>query len=190
MSRWTPRALHLRTASGAIVEIMATCCPYGRASLAAPDDTTLSLRVSIMSVPHSVRLSVDDGRQVVDAGYLTTPGARGDLREAVRAATSLAHSAPLSRLVRTWLGPDPATVRDDTALDGWIAARLGTSMHLCATARMGPPSDRLAVVDQFGRVRGVDGLRVVDLSILPSVPTRGPACTAIAVAEHLASTFG
>jgi choline dehydrogenase-like flavoprotein len=108
----------------------------------------------------------------------------------VRAATSLAHSAPLSRLVQTWLGPDPETLRDDVALDAWIAARLGTSMHLCATARMGPPSDRLAVVDQLGRVRGVDGLRVVDLSILPSAPTRGPACTAIAVAEHLAPTFG
>jgi choline dehydrogenase-like flavoprotein len=62
-------------------------------------------------------------------------------------------------------------------------------MHLCATARMGPRSDRLAVVDQVGRVHGVDGLRVVDLSILPSAPTRGPACTAIAVAEHLAPTF-
>jgi choline dehydrogenase-like flavoprotein len=182
-------ALHLRTASGAVVEIMATCRPYGRATLAAPHDTALSLRVSIMSVPDGLRLTTVDEAPVVETSYLHSHVARAELRDAVRAATELAHAAPLSRLVRTWLGPDPATVRDDAALDGWIAARLGTSMHLCATARMGPPSDRLAVVDQLGRVRGVDGLRVVDLSILPSAPTRGPACTAIAVAEHLAPTF-
>jgi choline dehydrogenase-like flavoprotein len=182
-------ALHLRTASGAIVEIMATCRPYGRASLAAPDDSMLSLRVSIMSVPNAVRLSRRDGCPDVDADYLHAPASRADLRDAVRAATELARAPELSTLVRTWLGPDPATLGDDAALDAWIAARLGTSMHLCATARMGPRSDRLAVVDQVGRVHGVDGLRVVDLSILPSAPTRGPACTAIAVAEHLAPTF-
>lgn len=182
-------ALHLSTASGAVVEVMATCRSYGRATLLAPDDTALSLRVSIMSVPNGVRLTTVDEPPVVETSHLHSPVARADLRDAVRAATELAHAAPLSRLVRTWLGPDAATVRDDAALDAWIAARLGTSMHLCSTARMGPPSDRMAVVDQLGRVRGIEGLRVVDLSILPSAPTRGPACTAIAVAEHLAPTF-
>jgi choline dehydrogenase len=45
------------------------------------------------------------------------------------------------------------------------------------------------VVDQWGRVRGVDGLAVVDLSILPDAPSRGPSCTAVVLAEHLATTF-
>jgi choline dehydrogenase-like flavoprotein len=54
---------------------------------------------------------------------------------------------------------------------------------------MGPDADPTAVVDEWGRVRGVDGLRVVDLSILPTAPSRGPACSAVLVAEHLAETF-
>jgi choline dehydrogenase-like flavoprotein len=62
-------------------------------------------------------------------------------------------------------------------------------MHLCSTVPMGPATDPTAVVDQLGWVRGVEGLRVVDTSILPSAPTRGPACTAIVLAEHLAPTF-
>ena len=74
-------------------------------------------------------------------------------------------------------------------MDGWIAAHLGTSMHLCATVPMGPASDPDAAVDQFGRCHGIEGLRVVDLSILPSAPTRGPACTAVTLGEHLAGTF-
>lgn len=182
-------ALHLRTATGAVVEILATCRSYGRASAEAPGDETLALRVSVMSVPNEVQLWSTGAPDVVRARYLATSPARRALRDAVRAAAALAATAGFAALVRTWLGPDPATLSDDAALDVWIAERLGTSMHLCATAPMGPVSDPSAVVDQLGRVHGVEGLRVVDLSILPSAPTRGPACTAIAVAEHLAPTF-
>ncbi len=51
---------------------------------------------------------------------------------------------------------------------------------------MGPDSDPGAVVDQHLRVRGVEGLRVVDTSVLPTVPSRGPAATAVAVGERAA----
>ena len=69
-------------------------------------------------------------------------------------------------------------ILDDVALDAWIAARVGTAVHLSGTAPMGPDGDRGAVVDQHLRVRGVAGLRVVDTSVLPSVPSRGTAATA------------
>jgi len=52
---------------------------------------------------------------------------------------------------------------------------------------MGPATDPEAVVDQHCRVHGVDGLRVVDLSICPTNPRRGPAATAILIAERAAS---
>ena len=55
---------------------------------------------------------------------------------------------------------------------------------------MGPDSDPFAVVDRRCEVRGVEGLSVVDTSILPSVPSRGPAATAIMLGEHAAAHFG
>ena len=58
----------------------------------------------------------------------------------------------------------------------------GTSQHLCGTARMG------AVVDTRCRVFGVDGLWVVDGSILPQIPSRGPHAT-IVMAGHRAAEF-
>jgi choline dehydrogenase len=51
---------------------------------------------------------------------------------------------------------------------------------------MGPAGDPDAVVDQYGRVHGVKGVRVADTSILPTAPSRGPAATAIMIGERMA----
>ena len=72
------------------------------------------------------------------------------------------------------------------ALDGWVREHLTTALHLSGSARMGPAADQRAVVDQELRVRGVDGLRVVDTSVLPRAPSRGPAATAVMVGERAA----
>lgn len=182
-------ALRSTTSAGAVVELLAMCRPYGRATGDLPGDRLLSLRVSVMSDTPMVRLARGSAGTRVIAGHLDDAAGRAALRDAVRTADAL-RASELSTVVATWLGPDPATVAVDTALDAWIAGHLGTSMHLCSTVPMGPESDPTAPVDQLGRLRGVDGLRVADLSILPSAPTRGPACTAVMLGEHLAPTFG
>jgi choline dehydrogenase-like flavoprotein len=63
-------------------------------------------------------------------------------------------------------------------------ASWATSQHLCGTARMGPAG----VVDTRCRVHGIDGLWVVDGSILPAIPSRGPHAT-IVMAAHRAAEF-
>lgn len=67
-------------------------------------------------------------------------------------------------------------------------ASWSTSQHLCATAPMGPEGDEYAVVDETCRVRGVDGLWVVDGSVLPTVTGRGPHAT-IVMLGHRAAEF-
>ncbi|GAA4545259.1 hypothetical protein GCM10023175_24690 [Pseudonocardia xishanensis] len=54
---------------------------------------------------------------------------------------------------------------------------------------MGPNGDEAAVVDQYCRVRGVEGLRVVDTSVMPHVTSRGPAATAVMIGERVAAFF-
>ncbi|MFI1293314.1 GMC oxidoreductase [Streptomyces sp. NPDC020792] len=66
-----------------------------------------------------------------------------------------------------------------------MGAHLGTSHHACGTVPMGPEGPD-AAVDQYGRVHGVRSLRVADTSILPSVPLRGPAATAVLIGELIA----
>ena len=67
-------------------------------------------------------------------------------------------------------------------------ASWSTSQHLCGTAPMGLEGDAAAVVDEQCRVRGVDGLWVVDGSILPTVTSRGPHAT-IVMLGHRAAEF-
>ncbi|MGZ6778379.1 MAG: mycofactocin dehydrogenase MftG [Mycobacterium sp.] len=67
-------------------------------------------------------------------------------------------------------------------------ATWSTSQHLCATAPMGREGDGVAVVDERCRVYGVDGLWVVDGSVLPTVAGRGPHAT-IVMLGHRAAEF-
>jgi choline dehydrogenase len=78
------------------------------------------------------------------------------------------------------------TLEDDRLLDDWIGGRLGIANHLCASARMGSPNDENSVVDAYGNVHGLQGLRVADLSIVNGV-SRGPYATAVMVGEKIAS---
>lgn len=67
-------------------------------------------------------------------------------------------------------------------------ASWATSQHLCGTARMGRDGDPAAVVDSRCRVHGIEGLWVVDGSILPAITSRGPHAT-IVMAGHRAAEF-
>jgi choline dehydrogenase-like flavoprotein len=120
--------------------------------------------------------------------YLATEFDRARMREVTRTVVALLESRAFSDLCAGHELPRDV-VHDDAALDGWLAAHLGTSIHMAGTCRMGPAHDPGAVVDQFGVVRGVHGLRVVDTSIFPTVPTRGPAATATMVAERVATAI-
>lgn len=91
---------------------------------------------------------------------------------------------------------DVAALQDGVALARELAAAANdigepawaTSQHLCATAPMGLDGDPVAVTDPQCRVRGVDGLWVVDGSVLPAVPSRGPHATIVMLA-HRAAEF-
>ncbi|SFO16732.1 dehydrogenase, Rv0697 family [Geodermatophilus obscurus] len=122
----------------------------------------------------------------IEHRYLATAADRRRLREAVRLAAALLCTRALAPLVAARPEPADGVLADDPALDGWIAAHLTTTVHLAGSARMGPEGDPGAVVDQHLRVRGVEGLRVADTSVLPEVPTRGPAATAVMVGERAA----
>lgn len=76
-------------------------------------------------------------------------------------------------------------VRAITAADDPVWS---TSQHLCGTAPMGAESDPDAVVDPRCRVRGVEGLWVIDGSVLARIPRRGPHAT-IAMLAHRAAEF-
>ncbi|MBR7833128.1 mycofactocin system GMC family oxidoreductase MftG [Actinospica durhamensis] len=125
----------------------------------------------------------------IDLGYLGTAEDRRRMREAVRAAAALVETPPFTDRGPGLIEPGRAILEDDDALDAWIHGHLGTAQHTCGTVPMGPEGDPDAVVDQYGRVHGVRGLRVADTSILPDAPHRGPAATAVLIGELVADAI-
>ncbi|MBS57422.1 MAG: mycofactocin system GMC family oxidoreductase MftG, partial [Chloroflexi bacterium] len=60
-----------------------------------------------------------------------------------------------------------------------------TGHHVSCTAKMGPKSDPMAVVDQYGKVHGISGLRVVDASIMPECVRANINVTTMAIGERI-----
>lgn len=155
----------------------------------AAGPATMQLFVALQAPRSRGRLSLRSADPFapprIEYRYLEHDEDRARLRIAVRTAASMLRGRAFAEL---FAGFSPLegrpltseTLADDAALDAWIRARLGTAIHMCGTAAMG------GVVDGAGRVQGVDGLRVADTSILPRVPSRGPANTAVLIGELIA----
>src|SRR4029078_9262317 len=80
-----------------------------------------------------------------------------------------------------------ALVQDDDALAEHIRQNVAGMVHVAATCGMHASPDRDAVVDRAARVRGFDGLRVVDASIMPTVPRANTNIPTIMVAEKISA---
>jgi choline dehydrogenase len=133
----------------------------------------------------TVRLGSADpfARPVVDLNLLSAPSDFADIRGGIAATRRIFAQSPLAEMVRAELVPGPER-QDDAALDGFIRDNLKITQHPCGTCRMG--EDAEAVVDSQLRVRGVEGLRVVDASIMPTVPGANINAAVIMVAEKAA----
>ncbi|MCQ2000941.1 mycofactocin dehydrogenase MftG [Arthrobacter zhaoxinii] len=130
--------------------------------------------------------SSPDMQPRLEYNYLSVESDRQRMRYAVRTAVALLSTRAFRPLVARITEPLPGTLARDELLDEWMQLRLGTALHMSGTAGMGPADDPESVVDPFGRVHGVRGLRVADTSILPTAPRRGPAATAVLIGELVA----
>lgn len=117
-------------------------------------------------------------RPRIDYHYLRTEHDRRLLRHAIRTAADMLRAG-----VGTRVAPGGDVLGSDHALDGWIGAHLGTAVHMCGSAAIGP------VVDPQLRVHGIAGLRVVDTSVLPVAPRRGTAATAVVIGEKASQSL-
>ncbi|TXR49592.1 GMC family oxidoreductase [Phyllobacterium endophyticum] len=94
--------------------------------------------------------------------------------------SALVHSAiTLGTTMRDLLG-------DDDALTGFVRSHVGGTWHPSGTCRMGLADDPMAVTSATGRVYGIEGLRVCDASLMPSIPCANTNLPTIMIAERVA----
>jgi choline dehydrogenase len=150
----------------------------------ATDPTTLTLVVSVLKPRSRGRVWITSDRPDVppriDAPHLRDPDDVRDLVAAVELARDIAASAPLATHV------DKPLWASDGDLVAALRAVVGGYQHAVGTCRMSRPDDPGAVVDQDGRVHGIEDLFVVDASIMPEIPSANTNVPTIMVAEKLA----
>jgi choline dehydrogenase len=166
--------------------------PAGAAAGGDPNVMTIHAALMKPRSLGSLRLrSAEPGvAPVIDPGYFTDPQDMPRMIHALRVARRLARTAPLSSLLTQELSPGPSTGDGEGELAQAIRAESGTYFHPVGTCAMGPWSDETAVVDPRAKVHGVEGLWVVDASIMPTIPAANTNLPTIMLAERCAAWFG
>lgn len=82
-----------------------------------------------------------------------------------------------------------ADVTSDSAIDEFLRAKADTAYHPCGTCKMGSENDPTAVVNPSGSVLGMEGLRVVDSSIMPTIISGNLNAPTIMMAEKLSDVI-
>jgi choline dehydrogenase len=122
----------------------------------------------------------------LDYRFLSEPWDRQRLREAVRTVVRLFEHPAFEGIVGERISPTDDTLASDEKLDWWLQQTVTIAGHTSCTCRMGPSGDSTAVVDQYCRVHGLQGLRVVDASVMPEVVRANTNATAIMIGERAA----
>jgi choline dehydrogenase len=117
--------------------------------------------------------------------YLSHPDDWTEMRACVRLTREIFAQPAFDRYRGREIQPG-ADVQTDEQIDAFIRAKVESAFHPSCTCKMGGSSDPLAVVDPQTRVYGLEGLRVVDSSIMPSVTTGNLNAPTIMLAEKAA----
>jgi choline dehydrogenase len=147
---------------------------------------TLSVAVVKPDSRGTLRLRSRDPRDQpeIDCNLLAEGRDARRMLDGVKLARRIGRNPALAQFIALEILPGDA-VGDDQLADV-IASNLASYGHPVATAPMGGPDDPWSVVDSHGAVKGIDGLRVVDASIMPVVPSVALNPTTIMIAERIA----
>ena len=136
----------------------------------------------------SLKLGSSDPNEqpLIDYNYLQEPFDRERLREGIRKAMELAEHEAFRDIIEERVEPLDSDLESDDALDDWMMREVTTGQHISGTCKMGPSSDPMAVIDQHGKVHGMEGLRVVDVSVLPDCTRANTNVTTMMIGERIA----
>jgi choline dehydrogenase len=195
-----PEAKAMEPVAGAII--------WTRSSEAAPDELDLQISgthifdpgesptggaivlACAVTLPNSVgslRLASRDPRRapLIRYNFFDDPSDLRRMLEAVRLSRRIGGTPPFLDTIASEMYPGDE-VTDDDALRQAVLAQVDGYAHPTSTAPMGTTGDPHAVVDGSGAVYGAQGLRVIDASIMPDIPSVATNLTTIMIAEAIA----
>ena len=151
------------------------------------EDFRMSILLNLAKGSGQVSLASSDphDQPLLEYRFLEEQADVERLRDGVRLVVRLSESEPYRGIKKERLDPTDEDLSSDEALDAWLHRTVRTSQHLVGTCKMGPASDPMAVVDQYGKVHGLTGLRVADASVMPDAPRANTNVSTIMIAERI-----
>ena len=133
-----------------------------------------------------LRSPKSENHPILDYNLLRERSDLDRMREGVRMLLDLLKHAEYRDRVDGPTNMQNTDPQSDADLDRWMHSVVATSHHVSGTCKMGPENDPMAVVDQFGKVRGIDGLRVADASIMHDCIRANTNLTTMMIGERVA----
>ncbi|MGH3187341.1 MAG: GMC family oxidoreductase [Streptosporangiaceae bacterium] len=163
--------------------------PFRDQGLADPAQRAMTVLVGLIDVASRgrIRLRSPDPRHrpAIDPGYLSETRDARALVAGLKLVREFVTAKPMAAICKSELAPG-AHVRSDAELLQYVQTSVATLYHPVGTCAMGGDTRWHSVLDPELRVRGVDGLRVVDASVMPTVPRGNTNAPTIAIAERAA----
>jgi choline dehydrogenase len=163
--------------------------PYTNQGLDDPAQRAMTVLVGLVDVASRGRIKLRSAdprhRPAIDPGYLSDERDSRALAAGLKMAREFVTARPMAEICAGELAPGPH-VRSDAELLQYVRNSVVTIYHPVGTCSMGGESRWNTVVDPELRVRGVQGLRVVDASVMPVVPRGNTNAPTIAIAERAA----
>ena len=116
--------------------------------------------------------------------YLQSEQDRQDWRDCIRLTREILHQ-PAFDAYRGAEAQPGAAIGSDDEIDAWVRDNVESAYHPSCTCKMGAKEDSMAVIDNKGKVHGLEKLRVVDSSIFPTIPNGNLNAPTLMVAEKL-----
>ncbi|MEF1184928.1 choline dehydrogenase [Vibrio sinaloensis] len=119
----------------------------------------------------------------IEFNYISTEQDRQDWRDCIRLTREILMQPAMDSYRGEEIQPGIA-ITSDQEIDEWVKANVESAYHPSCSCKMGADDDPMAVLDEQCRVRGIDGLRVVDSSVFPTIPNGNLNAPTMMVAER------
>ena len=185
--KYTAEGSHLRNDMIMIFSSFATEQVIRGGGRMEPMGIRASVSIYLAVGAGELRLNSTDPHQqpYLNYNYLQEEFDRKRLRDGVRIAVQLGEHGDFENIIQERIEPGDSDLESDEALDHWLRSNVSTAQHISCTCKMGPSSDPMAVVDQYGKVHGLDNIRVVDASIMPDCIRANTNVTTMMIGERV-----
>ncbi|MDA0128384.1 choline dehydrogenase [Vibrio sp. MarTm2] len=119
----------------------------------------------------------------IEFNYISTEQDRQDWRDCIRLTREILMQPAMDSYRGEEIQPGIA-ITSDQEIDEWVKANVESAYHPSCSCKIGADDDPMAVLDEQCRVRGIDGLRVVDSSVFPTIPNGNLNAPTMMVAER------